>query len=79
MAGLKGSSAHNNLAWKADLKKARAPDDSGIDVLHQNELLSDKMDSLQIQKKEILILCSLFTGDQENQELCEMQPHLQHI
>lgn len=79
MAGLKGSSANNKLAWKADIKKARAPDDSGIDALHQNKLLSDKMGSLQVQKKELLILRGLFTGDQENQELCEMQPHLQHV
>lgn len=51
------------LAWKADIKKARAPDDSGINVLHQNKLPSDEMGSLQIQKKELLILRSLFSGD----------------
>lgn len=66
MAGFKGSSAHiTKLAWKADIKKARAPDDSGINVLHQNKLLSDKIGSLQIQKKELLIIHSLFTGDRE--------------
>lgn len=75
----KGAVHITKLAWKDDIKKARAPDDSGISVLHQNKLLSDKMGSLQIQEKELLILQSLFTGDWENQELCEVQSHLWHI
>lgn len=61
----KGAVHITKLVWKADIKKARAPDDSGINVRHQNKLLSDIMGSLQIQKKELLILHSLFTGDRE--------------
>lgn len=39
----KGAVHITKLAWKADIKKARAPDDSGINALHQNKLLSNKI------------------------------------